>query len=54
MEIKFNAFREGAKAPCRMTDGAAGYDLYSVEYAKLEPHKAKDEWNDSDVMEDAQ
>lgn len=37
MEIKFNAFREGAKAPCRMTDGAAGYDLYSVEDAKLEP-----------------
>ena len=37
MEIKFSSFREGAKAPCRMTDGAAGYDLYSVEDAKLEP-----------------
>jgi dUTP pyrophosphatase len=36
--LKFSVLSDNAKIPCRMTPGAAGFDLYSAESGTIEPH----------------
>ena len=39
--VKFVPFRENAKAPTKVTQGSAGYDLYSIDNEEILPGRIK-------------